>query len=175
MLQFGAAESNLIKSMSILQLFQLSVWKQNQQQQRSKTFPPSWAIDALCVVVLVLYFLYFALPAVGGHFADDEIYELYSNLVPRMVEMGLGKYMLLEGHTNVFPTRRRLILRRALSLFWPESAALSHRPDQHSCCLDSDALLSRSILVLVAFCRVSGCSCSLLSRETNQPGFSGFV
>jgi hypothetical protein len=63
--------------MSILQLFQLFAWKQHQQQQRSKTFPPGWAIDALCVVVLLLYFLYFALPALGGHLAEDEPPELY--------------------------------------------------------------------------------------------------
>lgn len=34
-------------------------------------------IDAISIGALVAYFLYFALPAVGGHFADDEIPELY--------------------------------------------------------------------------------------------------
>jgi hypothetical protein len=34
-------------------------------------------LDAICVTVLIAYFLYFALPAVGGHFAQDEIPELY--------------------------------------------------------------------------------------------------
>jgi hypothetical protein len=63
--------------MSIFQLFQLSAQKQNQQQQRSEGFPPRLAIDVLCVVVLVLYFLYFALPAIDGHLAEDEIPELY--------------------------------------------------------------------------------------------------
>jgi len=63
--------------MSIFQLSQLPTQKQNQHQQRSKGFPPCRAIDVLCVVVLVFYFLYFALPAVGGHFAEDEIPELY--------------------------------------------------------------------------------------------------
>ena len=34
-------------------------------------------LDAICVTVLIAYFLYFALPAVGGHFAQDVIPELY--------------------------------------------------------------------------------------------------
>ena len=34
-------------------------------------------LDAICVTVLIAYFLYFALPAVGGHFAQDIIPELY--------------------------------------------------------------------------------------------------
>jgi hypothetical protein len=63
--------------MSLFQLFQLSAQKQNEQQHQSESFPPRLVIDVLCVVVLVLYFLYFALPAVGGHFAEDEIPELY--------------------------------------------------------------------------------------------------
>jgi hypothetical protein len=63
--------------MSIFGIFQLSAHKQNQQQKQSESLFPYWTIDALCVVVLVLYFLYFALPAVGGHLADDEIPELY--------------------------------------------------------------------------------------------------
>jgi hypothetical protein len=63
--------------MSIFQLFQLSAQKQNQQHHQSESFPPRLVIDVLCVFVLVLYFLYFALPAVGGHFAEDEIPELY--------------------------------------------------------------------------------------------------
>jgi hypothetical protein len=63
--------------MSIFGMFQLSAHKQNQQQKQSESFFPPWTIDALCVVVVVLYFLNFALPAVGGHLADDEIPELY--------------------------------------------------------------------------------------------------
>jgi hypothetical protein len=34
-------------------------------------------VDAICITVLIAYFLYFALPAVGGHFAQDIIPELY--------------------------------------------------------------------------------------------------
>lgn len=37
----------------------------------------SLRLDAICVVLLVVYFLYFALPAVKGHFAQDVIPELY--------------------------------------------------------------------------------------------------
>jgi hypothetical protein len=63
--------------MSIFQRLQLFTQKPNQQQWRSESSPPRWAIDVLCVVVLVVYFLHFALPAVGGHLAEDEMPELY--------------------------------------------------------------------------------------------------
>jgi len=35
------------------------------------------AIDVLCVIILVAYFLHFALPAVGGAFSEDEMMNLY--------------------------------------------------------------------------------------------------
>jgi hypothetical protein len=34
-------------------------------------------VDAICVLLLIAYFLHFAMPAVGGHLADDELPELY--------------------------------------------------------------------------------------------------
>ena len=37
----------------------------------------SKAIDVLCVVILVAYFLYFALPAIGGAFSEDDLSALY--------------------------------------------------------------------------------------------------
>jgi hypothetical protein len=87
--------------------------------------------------------------------------------------MALGKHMLLERHTKVFSTSRRVVRRRALSFCRLKSATLSHRADQHSCGIDTDALLSHSNLILFTVHRVSGCSCHLLSRQTNQPGFVG--
>ena len=38
----------------------------------------SKAVDALCVIILVAYFLHFALPAVGGGFSEDDLSALYS-------------------------------------------------------------------------------------------------
>ena len=38
----------------------------------------SKAVDALCIIILVAYFLYFALPAVGGGFSEDDLSALYT-------------------------------------------------------------------------------------------------
>jgi len=37
----------------------------------------STAIDVLCVIILVAYFLHFALPALGGAFSEDEVMSVY--------------------------------------------------------------------------------------------------
>jgi hypothetical protein len=36
------------------------------------------AVDALCVIILVAYFLHFALPATGGGFSEDDLSALYT-------------------------------------------------------------------------------------------------
>jgi hypothetical protein len=64
-------------SVSISQRFQLFTKKLNQQHWRSDSSHLQRAIDVLCVVVLVICFLYFALPAIGRNLADDEIPELW--------------------------------------------------------------------------------------------------
>jgi hypothetical protein len=44
------------------------------------------AIDVLCVVVLVAYFLHFALPAVGGGFPGHDMMNMYTYWVPGMLK-----------------------------------------------------------------------------------------
>lgn len=63
--------------MSIFRTSLLSIRKPNQQQVQSNGSPPSWAIDVVCVTALVVYFLHFALPAVGGNLNEDEMAELW--------------------------------------------------------------------------------------------------
>jgi len=36
------------------------------------------AIDVLCVTILIVYFLHFALPALGGGFGEDEILAIFT-------------------------------------------------------------------------------------------------
>ena len=64
-------------SVSISQTFQLLTKKPNHQHCQSDSSHVQRAIDVLCVVVLVTYFLYFALPAIGRNLADDEFPELW--------------------------------------------------------------------------------------------------
>jgi hypothetical protein len=63
--------------MSIFRTSLLSIRKPNQQQVQSNGSPPRWAIDVVCVTALVVYFLHFALPAVGGNLNEDEMGELW--------------------------------------------------------------------------------------------------
>jgi len=51
--------------------------KSDNQSQRDLV-SHSNSVDALCVIVLVAYFLYFALPAVGGGFSEDDLSALYT-------------------------------------------------------------------------------------------------
>src|SRR5215471_18451027 len=44
------------------------------------------AIDVLCVIVLVAYFLHFALPALGGGFPGHDMLNMYSYWLPGMVK-----------------------------------------------------------------------------------------
>jgi hypothetical protein len=46
-------------------------------QSRPDGVNQSSAIDVLCVIILVAYFLHFALPALGGAFSGDEIMSVY--------------------------------------------------------------------------------------------------
>jgi len=46
-------------------------------QSQSERVKQSNAIDVLCVIILVAYFLHFALPALGGAFSEDEIMSVY--------------------------------------------------------------------------------------------------
>jgi Glycine zipper len=62
--------------MSIFKTFPLCIRNPNQQHVQSNNSPPR-AIDVLCVAVLVVYFLHFALPAIGGNLAADEMPELW--------------------------------------------------------------------------------------------------
>ena len=48
----------------------------NQSQRDLVSY--SKAVDALCVIILVAYFLYFALPAVGGGFSEDDLSALHT-------------------------------------------------------------------------------------------------
>ena len=49
-------------------------------------FNQSNAIDVLCVVVLVAYFLHFSLPAVGGGFPGHDMMNMYSYWLPGMLK-----------------------------------------------------------------------------------------
>jgi len=49
------------------------------RSSRGNQFNP---IDVLCVIVLILYFLHFALPALGGGFVEDEIIALWIHWYP---------------------------------------------------------------------------------------------
>ena len=49
-------------------------------------FNQSNAIDVLCVVVLVTYFLHFALPAIGGGFPGHDMLNMYTYWVPGMLK-----------------------------------------------------------------------------------------
>jgi hypothetical protein len=44
------------------------------------------AIDILCVIVLVAYFLHFALPAVGGGFPGHDMMNMYTYWLPGMLK-----------------------------------------------------------------------------------------
>ena len=58
----------------------------------------SKVIDVLCVVILVAYFLYFALPAIGGSVQRRRPRGSVFLLVFRNVKkVALGEYLLLEG------------------------------------------------------------------------------
>jgi len=46
-------------------------------QSRSDGVNQSNAIDVLCVIILIAYFLHFALPALGGAFSEDEMMSVY--------------------------------------------------------------------------------------------------
>ena len=46
-------------------------------QSRPDGVNQSNAIDVLCVIILVAYFLHFALPALGGAFSEDEMMSVY--------------------------------------------------------------------------------------------------
>src|SRR6266478_1078097 len=64
--------------MSVPRTLQLSSAREpSQQPWWSKSPHCRWAIDVLCVAVLVIYFLHFALPAIGGNFNDDEMMNMY--------------------------------------------------------------------------------------------------
>lgn len=64
--------------MSVSQIFQLSsIGKPQQRIGWPKRLHRRSAIDVLCVTVLVTYFLHFALPAMGGNLADDEMMNLF--------------------------------------------------------------------------------------------------
>jgi hypothetical protein len=63
--------------MSIFKTSPLSISNLKQRWAQQDASPPPWAIDLMCVAVLVIYFLHFALPALGGHLNDDEMPELY--------------------------------------------------------------------------------------------------
>lgn len=51
-------------------------------QLRSDTVNRYNVIDLVCVIILVAYFLYFALPAVGGGFVEDEIIQIWTHWFP---------------------------------------------------------------------------------------------
>ena len=64
--------------MSISETSQLfSAREPSQRPWWSKSPHFCWAIDVLCVAVLVIYFLHFALPAIGGNFNDDEMMNIF--------------------------------------------------------------------------------------------------
>ena len=63
--------------MTILRTSRLSIRKSDQQHWWSESSNLHRAIDVLCVTVLVLYFLHFALPSLAGGFNEDEMTGMY--------------------------------------------------------------------------------------------------
>jgi hypothetical protein len=59
----------------------LSMTNPGNQSQRDAV-SHSKAIDVLCVVILVAYFLHFAFPALGGGFVEDEIVQIWTHWSP---------------------------------------------------------------------------------------------
>jgi hypothetical protein len=62
---------------TILRTSRLSIRKSDQQHWWSESSNLHRAIDVLCVTVLVLYFLHFALPSLAGGFNEDEMTGMY--------------------------------------------------------------------------------------------------
>src|SRR4029453_11690459 len=93
-------------------------------------------------------------------------------LVPRSFEIVLGKRMLLDA---ILSSRGGALLSAALSFFCTKSSSISSRPDQHSRRVDSDNLLFKPVPRLLAFGRISRCSCVMLSRSNGKPRVCRFV
>jgi hypothetical protein len=160
--------------MSIFRTSLLSIRKPSQQQVQSNGSPPRWAIDVACVTALVVYFLHFALPAVAGNLNEDEMPELWRYWYHGPLKW-LWANICFWTPAPFYRPGGRVLLLAALSFFWPSSSTLSNRPDCHSRCVDSDALLFERVSRLLSLDRMSSYSCSMLSPWANQPGVYRFV
>jgi len=141
-------------------------------------------LDAICVAVLIAYFVYFALPALRGGFREDEMMNmgicwcagalksLLANIVFWKPFLCPGKRPLRSASLSLSPGRGSL-LPAALSFLWPGSLALPDCPDQHSRCVHSPGFLLESAPRLFALDRLSRCACSLLPPAPGRLVFVG--
>src|SRR6266542_914025 len=134
--------------------------------------------DAVCVAVLIAYFLHFALPALRGGFREDEMGNIG---ICWCAGIAFRKYRILEAislsgrrplrsASLSLSTRRRSLLSAALSLLRPGSSSLSNRPDHHSRCIHSPGLLLEPASRLLALDRFHCCPRSLLPPAACRPG-----
>jgi hypothetical protein len=106
----------------------------NKGQLQTNGFYRSNAIDVLCVIVIVAYFLHFALPSLAGGFNEDEMMNLYSYWRPGALESlwanisfwkGFGRpagalyYLPLYHFFSLNPQPYRLVQVGILTLSFP--------------------------------------------------------
>ena len=124
-------------------------------------------VDAICVLLLIAYFLHFALAARHGGFREDEMLNLWAYLVRRSGSITLRPRQVLD---TILPAGRRALLSTSLSFFRVRSFSLSDRPNWHPRSVNPDRLLSGPTSRLFPPGRFSCGSCFLLPSVCSEPG-----
>ena len=141
---------------------------------------PDIMLDAVCVTILIAYFLRFALPALRGGFRGDEMVNmgicwhagalksLLANIVFWKVFYVAG-VALYDLPLYLYRPGGALYYLPLYHVLWAGSFALSDRPDQHSRCIHSAGLLLEPASRVLALSRLSRCPCVLLQPAPCQP------